>query len=161
MLVQPEPHSHKEYVHFEPSPVMVSLDRIKDFHLVQSPINKQQYYIIILKNKIRLCIMTTNEKFKNIYENAYLQHIQIIKTNASIMKTYSSMFGNSEIARNIEKMESDFLTLNEETKKSMINQLDLIKDNYLSNAAKINEGYHNMPNMDKFIPNPDGSVESK
>jgi len=127
--------------------------------------------------------MTANEKFKNIYENAYLQHIQtielnytqfkimienaylqhiqIIKTNASIMKSYSSMFGNSEIAKNIEKMESDYLTLNEQSKKSMINQLDLIKDNYLSNAARINEGYHKMPNIDKFIPNPDGSVESK
>ena len=86
--------------------------------------------------------MTANEKFKDIYENAYLQqkqtielnynqyknmietaylqHIQIIKTNASIMKTYYSMFGNSEVAKNIEKMESDFLTLNEESKKSMI-----------------------------------------
>ena len=126
--------------------------------------------------------MTENEKFKNIYENAYhqqkqsielnytqfktmienayLQHIQIIKTNASIMKTYSSMFGNSEIARYIEKMESDFLTVNEESKKSMINQLDLIKDNYLSNAARTNEQYQKTPNIDKFIPNPDGSVKS-
>jgi hypothetical protein len=77
------------------------------------------------------------------------------------LKTYSSMFGNTEISRNIEKMESDFLTLNEESKKSMINQLDLIKDNYLSNAAKISEEYHKMPNLDKFVPNPDGSVGSK
>ena len=127
--------------------------------------------------------MTANEKFKDIYENAYRQqkqtigsnytqfknmietayhqHIQIIKTNASIMKTYYSMFGNSEIVKNIEKMESDFLTLNEESKKSMVKQLDLIKDNYLSNAAKINEEYHKMPNIDKFIPNSDGSVDSK
>ncbi len=99
-------------------------------------------------------------QFKNMIETAYLQHLQMIKTNASIMKTYSSMFGNSEIARNIEKMESDYLNLNEESKKSMISQLDLIKDNYLSNAARINEGYQKMPNIDKFIPNPDGSVES-
>ena len=127
--------------------------------------------------------MTTNEKFKDIYENAYRQHIQtiefnytqfknmietayhqqiqIIKTNASIMKTYYSMFGNSEIVKNIEKMESDFLTLNEESKKSMISQLDLIKDNYLSNAARMNEEYQKTPNIDKFIPNPDGSVKSK
>ena len=90
-------------------------------------------------------------------ENAYLQHIQIIKTNASIMKSYSSMFGNSEIAKNIEKMESDYLTVNEESKKSMMNQLDPIKDNYLSNAARINEGYYKKSNIDKFIPNPDGS----
>ena len=96
-----------------------------------------------------------------MYENAYLQHIQMIKTNASIMKTYSSTFGNSEIARNIEKMESDFLTLNEESKKSMMNQLDLIKDNYLSNAAGINEEYHKMPNIDKSSFNNDSSVESK
>ncbi len=100
-------------------------------------------------------------QFKNMIENAYLQHIQMIKTNASIMKTYSSMFGNSEIARNIEKMESDFLTLNEESKKSMIKQLDLIKVNYLSNAARINEEYHKMPNMDKSSSNNDISVESK
>ncbi len=100
-------------------------------------------------------------QFKNMIENAYLQHIQIIKTNASIMKTYFSMFGNSEIAKNIEKMESDFLTLNEQSKKSMINQLDLIKDNYLSNAARMNEEYQKTPNIDKFIPNPDGSVKSK
>jgi hypothetical protein len=100
-------------------------------------------------------------QFKNMIENAYLQHIQIIKMNASLMKTYYSMFGNSEIAKNIEKMESDFLTLNEQSKKSMINQLDLIKDNYLSNTARMNEEYHKMPNMDKFIPNRDGSVGSK
>ena len=126
--------------------------------------------------------MTANEKFKNIYENAYRQqketigsnytqfknmietayhqHIQIIKTNASIMKTYYSMFGNSEIVKNIEKMESDFLTLNEQSKKSMLSQLDLIKDNYLSNAARMNEQYQKTPNIDKFIPNSDGSVQS-
>ena len=100
-------------------------------------------------------------QFKNMIENAYLQHMQMIKTNASIMKNYSNMFGNKEIAKNIEKIESDFLTLNEESKKSMINQLDLIKDNYLSNAARINEGYQKIPDIDKFIPNPDGSVKSK
>ena len=100
-------------------------------------------------------------QLKNMIENAYNQHIQMIKTNASIMKSYSSMFGNNEIGKNIEKMESDFLTLNEESKKSMISQLDLIKDNYLSNAARLNEEYHKIPNMDKFIPNPDGTAESK
>ena len=99
-------------------------------------------------------------QFKNMIENAYLQRMQMIKTNASIMKTYSSMFGNSEIVKNIEKMESDFLTLNEESKKSMISQLDLIKDNYLSNTARMNEEYQKTPNIDKFIPNPDGSVKS-
>ena len=36
MLVQSEPHSHTEYVHFEPSPVMVSLGRFKDFHVVRA-----------------------------------------------------------------------------------------------------------------------------
>ena len=36
MLVQSEPHSLTEYVHFEPSPVMVSLGRIKDFHVVRA-----------------------------------------------------------------------------------------------------------------------------
>jgi hypothetical protein len=127
--------------------------------------------------------MTANEKFKDIYDNAYLQHIQtielnytqfknmietayiqhiqIIKANASLMKTYYSMFGNNEIVKNIEKMESDFLTLNEQSKKSMISQLDLIKDSYLSNAARMNEEYQKTPNIDKFIPSPDGSVKSK
>ena len=100
-------------------------------------------------------------QFKSMIETAYRQQIQIIKTNASIMKTYYSMFGNSEIVKNIEKMESDFLILNEESKKSMISQLDLIKDNYLSNAARLNEEYHKIPNIDKFIPNTDGTVESK
>ena len=127
--------------------------------------------------------MTENEKFKNIYENAYNQNKQtmeinytqfknmvenaynqkkqMIKANASVMRTYSSMFGNSEIGRNIEKIESDYLTLNEESKKSIIKQLDLTKDNYLSNAARMNEQYRKMPNINKFIPNPDGSVDSK
>ena len=100
-------------------------------------------------------------QFKNMIENAYNQHIHIIKTNASIMKNYSSMFGNSDIGRNIEKMELDFLTQNEQSRKSMINQLDLIKDSYLSNAAKINKKYTEMYNLNKFNPNPDGSVESK
>ena len=118
----------------------------------------------IYENAYRQHIQTIElnyTQFKNMIETAYHQHIQIIKTNASIMKTYYSMFGNSEIVKNIEKMESDFLTLNEESKKSMISQLDLIKDNYLSNAARLNEEYHKIPNIDKFIPNPDGSAESK
>ena len=100
-------------------------------------------------------------QFKNMIENAYLQQKQMIETNASIMKNYSNMFGNNEIVSNIEKVESNFLTLNEESKKSMINQLDLIKDNFLSNAIRIKEEYNNMPNIDKFIPNFDGSVGTK
>ena len=100
-------------------------------------------------------------QFKNMIENAYLQQKQMIETNASIMKNYSSMFGNKEIVNNIEKVELHFLTLNEESKKSMINQLDLIKGNFLSNAIKIKEEYNNMPNIDKFIPNFDGKVEPK
>ena len=52
MLVQSEPHSHTEYVHFEPSPVMVSLGRIKDFHVVRA-----------LKNEKSL-IETANAVFK-------------------------------------------------------------------------------------------------
>jgi len=102
-----------------------------------------------------------HSQFKNMVENAYNQRKQMIKANASIMQTYYSMFGNSEIAKNIEKIESDYLALNEQSKNSMIKQLDLTKDNYLSNAAKINEQYHKMPNINKFIPNPDGSVDSK
>ena len=102
-----------------------------------------------------------HSQFKNMVENAYNQRKQMIKANASIMQTYYSMFGNSEIAKNIEKIESDYLALNEQSKNSMIKQLDLTKDNYLSNAAKINEGYHKMQSIDKFVPNPDGSVGSK
>ena len=100
-------------------------------------------------------------QFKNMIENAYLQQKQMIETNASIMKNYSSMFGNTEIVSNIEKVESHFLTLNEESKKSMINQLDLIKGNFLSNVSRIKEEYNNMPNIDKFIPNFKGKVEPK
>ncbi len=100
-------------------------------------------------------------QFKSMIENAYLQQKQMIETNASIMKNYSSMFGNSGIVSNIEKVELHFLTLNEESKKSMINQLDLIKDNFLSNAIRIKEEYNNMPNTDKFIPKFDGSAGSK
>ena len=96
-------------------------------------------------------------QFKNMIENAYLQQKQMIETNASIMKNYSNIFGNNEIVSNIEKVESNFLTLNEESKKSMINQLDLIKDNFLSNAIRIKEEYNKMPNIDKFMPNYDGS----
>jgi hypothetical protein len=105
--------------------------------------------------------MTDNEKFKNMIENAYLQQKQMIETNASIMKNYSNIFGNNEIVSNIEKVESNFLTLNEDSKKSMINQLDLIKDNFLSNAIRIKEEYNKMPNIDKFMPNYDGSVGIK
>jgi hypothetical protein len=61
--------------------------------------------------------MTENETFKNMIENTYLQQRQMIETNASIMKNYSSMSGNNETAGNIEKMESHFLTLNDEGKK--------------------------------------------
>ena len=100
-------------------------------------------------------------QFKNMIENVYHQQEQMIKTNALTMKSYSSMFGNSEIGRNIEKVESDFLTINEEAKKSMIKQVELIKDNYLSNAIRIKEEYLKMPDIDKFIPNPDGSVGSE
>jgi hypothetical protein len=100
-------------------------------------------------------------QFKNMIENAYLQQKQMIETNASIMKNYSSMFGNKEIVNNIEKVELHFLTLNEESKKSMINQLDLIKGNFLSNAIKIKEEYNNVPNIDKFFPNFDGKVGPK
>ena len=100
-------------------------------------------------------------QFKNMIENAYLQQKQMIETNASIMKNYSNLFGNNEIVSNIEKVESNFLTLNEESKKSMINQLDLIKDNFLSNAIRIKEEYNKMPNIDKFMPNYDSSVGIK
>jgi hypothetical protein len=100
-------------------------------------------------------------QFKSMIENAYLQQKQMIETNASIIKNYSNMFGNNDIASNVEKVESHFLALNEESKKSMINQLDLIKDSFLSNANRIKEEYNKMPSIDKFIPNFDGSVGPK
>jgi hypothetical protein len=37
------------------------------------------------------------------------------------------MFGNNEIVSNIEKVESHFLAQNEESKKSVMNQLELIR----------------------------------
>jgi hypothetical protein len=57
-------------------------------------------------------------------------------------------------------VESHFLTLNDEAKKSMLDQLDLIKDNFLSNAVKIKDGLKDIANMDKFGFNSDGSVGS-
>ncbi len=103
-------------------------------------------------------IVTENETFKNMIENAYLQQRQMIETNASIMKNYSSISENNEIAGNIEKVQSHFLTLNDEAKKSMLDQLDLIKDNFLSNAVKIKDGLKNTANIDTFRFNSDGSV---
>ena len=148
---------------------MTANEKIKDIN--ENAYNQQKQTIEsnynqfknMIENAYRQHIQTIElnyTQFKNMIETAYRQQIQIIKTNASIMKTYYSMFGNSEIVKNIEKMESDFLTLNEESKKSMISQLDLIKDNYLSNAARLNEEYQKTPNIDKFIPKPDGKVES-
>ena len=97
-------------------------------------------------------------QFKNMIENAYLQQRQMIETNASIMKNYSSIFGNNEIASNIEKVKSHFLTLNDESKKSMLDQLDLIKDNFLSNVTKIKDDLKDTTNIDKFRINSDSSV---
>jgi hypothetical protein len=74
------------------------------------------------------------------------------------MKNYSNLFGNNEIVSNIEKVESHFLALNEELKKILMNQLDLIRDNFLSNASRIKEEYTNMPNIDKFVPYFDSSA---
>ena len=51
----------------------------------------------------RTMIELNYTQFKNMIENAYLQQKQMIETNASIMKNYSSMFGNTEIVNNIEK----------------------------------------------------------
>jgi hypothetical protein len=55
--------------------------------------------------------MTEKETFQNMIENAYLQQRQMIETNASIKKNYSSISGNNEIADNIEKVESQFFNL--------------------------------------------------
>jgi hypothetical protein len=49
-LVQSEPHSHTEYVHFEPSPVMVSLGSIKDFHVVRALSYFTRYHSLTLKS---------------------------------------------------------------------------------------------------------------
>ena len=70
------------------------------------------------------------------------------------------MIGNSEVASNIEKVESHFLNLNDDAKKSMLDQLDLVKDNFLSNAAKIKDGFKDSPNFDRFRFNSDSSVGS-
>jgi hypothetical protein len=58
MLVQSEPHSHAEYVHFEPSPVMVSLGRIKDFHVVRAKL-----YYDISSNQVKLQIKPVTVKY--------------------------------------------------------------------------------------------------
>lgn len=70
------------------------------------------------------------------------------------------MFGKNERAGNIEKVKSHFLNLNDDTKKSLLDQLDLVKDNFLSNAVKIKDGFKDTVNFDKFRLNSNGSVGS-
>ena len=106
-------------------------------------------------------IETNYIQFKNMIENVYLRQKEMTETNALMMKNYSNMVGNNEIVSYIEKVESQFLNLNEESKKSMMNQLDLIKDNFLSTAMRIKEEYNKMPNIDKSSSNIDGSVGAK
>ena len=106
-------------------------------------------------------IETNYIQFKNMIENVYLRQKEMTETNALMMKNYSNMVGNNEIVSYIEKVESQFLSLNEESKKSMMNQLDLIKDNFLSTAMRIKEEYNKMPNIDKSSSNIDGSVGAK
>jgi hypothetical protein len=106
-------------------------------------------------------IETNYIQFKNMIENVYLRQKEMTETNALMMKNYSNMVGNNEIVSYIEKVESQFLSLNEESKKSMMNQLDLIKDNFLSTAIRIKEEYNKMPNIDKSSSNIDGSVGAK
>ncbi|HKR74297.1 MAG TPA: hypothetical protein VJR94_09315 [Candidatus Nitrosocosmicus sp.] len=109
----------------------------------------------------RQMIEFNHAQFKNMIENAYLQQRQMIETNASIMKNYSSIFGNKEVIGNIEKVESHFLNLNDDAKKSMLDQLDLVKDNFLSNAVKIKDGFKETANFDKFRSNSEGSGGSR
>jgi hypothetical protein len=106
-------------------------------------------------------IETNYIQFKNMIEDAFLRQKQMIETNALMMKNYSNMVGNNEVVSYIEKVESQFLSLNEESKKSMMNQLDLIKDNFLSTAMRIKEEYNKMPNIDKSSSNIEGSVGTK
>jgi hypothetical protein len=106
-------------------------------------------------------IETNYIQFKNMIENVYLRQKEMTETNALMMKNYSNMVGNNEVVSYIEKVESQFLSLNEESKKSMMNQLDLIKDNFLSTAMRIKEEYNKMPNIDKSSSNIEGSVGTK
>ena len=57
MLVQSEPHSLTEYVHFEPSPVMVCLGSIKDFHVVRAIVGFLGPYIIVFVNTFLIVIL--------------------------------------------------------------------------------------------------------
>ncbi|HSA75349.1 MAG TPA: hypothetical protein VLE21_04105 [Candidatus Nitrosocosmicus sp.] len=56
-----------------------------------------------------------------------------------MIKNYATILENNEMASNIEKVKSQFLKLNEESKKTMLNQLELIKHDFLSNAIKLKE----------------------
>ena len=93
--------------------------------------------------------MTGNDRLKNIIEDAYYREEQMIETNASMIKNYSTLFENNEITSSFEKVESQFLNQNEELKKSTLNQLELIKHNFLSNAIRLKEEYNNMLNIGK------------
>jgi hypothetical protein len=106
-------------------------------------------------------IETNYIQFKNMIENVYLRQKEMTETNALMMKNYSNMVGNNEVVSYIEKVESQFLSLNEESKKSMMNQLEIIKDNFLSTAMRIKEEYNKMPSIDKSSSNIDGSVGAK
>jgi hypothetical protein len=106
-------------------------------------------------------IETNYIQFKNMIENVYLRQKEMTETNALMMKNYSNMVGNNEIVSYIEKVESQFLNLNEESKKSMMNQLEIIKDNFLSTAMRIKEEYNQMPSIDKSSSNIDGSGGAK
>ena len=50
-------------------------------------------------------------------EDAYHREEQMIETNASMIKNYDTILENNEMASNIEKVKSQFLKLNEESKK--------------------------------------------
>jgi hypothetical protein len=106
-------------------------------------------------------IETNYIQFKNMIENVYLRQKEMTETNALMMKNYSNMVGNNEIVSYIEKVESQFLNLNEESKKSMMNQLEIIKDNFLSTAMRIKEEYNQMPSIDKSSSNIGGSGGAK
>lgn len=101
-------------------------------------------------------IETNYIQFKNMIENVYIRQKEMIETNASMIKNYATMLENKEVANNIEKVKSQSLKLNEESKKIMLNQLELIKHQFLSNAIKLKEEYNNMINNGNFTPNFDG-----
>jgi hypothetical protein len=87
--------------------------------------------------------------FKNMIENAYLQQKQMVETNTLNIENYIRTFGNNDLTKNIENAKGYYYNLTEQSKKRMLDNLDQIRNDFLSNAFKIKNDYENGLNIFK------------